>query len=71
MVHLGGATVEREMGRKKMKIRTAPSENPSADPPTQQRSSFHAQSSSSASMPSNQMVMNELFSLRGYKIGEI
>ncbi|KAF1858989.1 hypothetical protein Lal_00000812 [Lupinus albus] len=27
---------------------------------------FHAQSSSSAAMPSNQMIMNELFSLRDY-----
>ncbi|KAF1872191.1 hypothetical protein Lal_00039351 [Lupinus albus] len=44
----------------------APSENPSSDPTTQQHSSFSAKSLSCDFIPSNQMVMDELFSLRDY-----
>ncbi|KAF1867884.1 hypothetical protein Lal_00012780 [Lupinus albus] len=42
---------------------TAPIENPFVDPPTQQVFVFLAESSSSASIPINQMIMDELFSL--------
>nr|UBX54608.1 NRT1/ PTR FAMILY 4.2-like protein [Lupinus angustifolius] len=37
-----------------------------ANPSEPQPSEFHAQSSSSVVMPSNQMIMDELISLRGY-----
>ncbi|KAF1869461.1 hypothetical protein Lal_00022867 [Lupinus albus] len=43
-----------------------PTANVSVNPPAQQPSNFHTESSSSAQMPSNQMIMDELFSLRGY-----
>ncbi|KAF1894523.1 hypothetical protein Lal_00039609 [Lupinus albus] len=46
----------------------ASSKNPFVDPPTQQHSSFPIESSSSTSMPSNQMIMDQLFSLRDYII---
>ncbi|KAF1866289.1 hypothetical protein Lal_00024293 [Lupinus albus] len=46
--------------------RTSPSENPSIDPPRQQHSYVHVESSSSGSKPSNQMIMDELLTLRGY-----
>ncbi|KAF1879806.1 hypothetical protein Lal_00039678 [Lupinus albus] len=36
------------------------------EPANPNPSKFHAQSSSSATMPSNQIIMDELFSLRGY-----
>ncbi|KAF1896081.1 hypothetical protein Lal_00042343 [Lupinus albus] len=36
------------------------------EPANPNPSEFHAQSSSSAAMPSNQMIMDELFLLRGY-----
>ncbi|KAF1881698.1 hypothetical protein Lal_00032169 [Lupinus albus] len=45
---------------------TAPSENLSVEPPSQQYSSFPVEYASSGSMPSNLMVMGELFSLRCY-----
>ncbi|KAF1869405.1 hypothetical protein Lal_00045268, partial [Lupinus albus] len=43
---------------------TAPADQP--EPANPNPSEFHAQSSSCAVMPSNQMIMDELFSLRGY-----
>ncbi|OIW00889.1 hypothetical protein TanjilG_20890 [Lupinus angustifolius] len=43
-----------------------PSEPEPPNPPEPQPSEFHAQSSSSAAMPTNQMIMDELFSLQGY-----
>ncbi|KAF1863191.1 hypothetical protein Lal_00042495 [Lupinus albus] len=43
-----------------------PTANVFVNPPAQQPSDFHTESSSSTSMPSNQMIMDELFSLRGY-----
>ncbi|KAF1883331.1 hypothetical protein Lal_00015124 [Lupinus albus] len=43
---------------------TAPTAQP--EPTIPNPPEFHAQSSSSAAMPSNQMIMDELVSLRGY-----
>ncbi|KAF1867998.1 hypothetical protein Lal_00042393 [Lupinus albus] len=43
-----------------------PTANVFVNPPEHQPSDFHIESSPSASMPSNQMIMDELFSLRGY-----
>ncbi|KAF1877060.1 hypothetical protein Lal_00033613 [Lupinus albus] len=43
---------------------TAPTSQP--EPTNPNPFEFHAQSSSSAAMPSNQMIIDELFSLRGY-----
>ncbi|KAF1881535.1 hypothetical protein Lal_00021384 [Lupinus albus] len=43
-----------------------PSHQPEPNPAAPQPSEFHAQSSSSAVMPTNQMIMDELVSLRGY-----
>ncbi|KAF1898066.1 hypothetical protein Lal_00032830 [Lupinus albus] len=43
-----------------------PSHQSEPNPATPQPSEFHAQSSSSAVMPTNQMIMDELVSLRGY-----
>ncbi|KAF1879758.1 hypothetical protein Lal_00039702 [Lupinus albus] len=45
---------------------TAPPTTDQPEPTNPNPSEFHAQSSSSAAMPSNQMIMDELFSLRGY-----
>ncbi|KAF1860098.1 hypothetical protein Lal_00033692 [Lupinus albus] len=45
---------------------TAPTTIDQLEPTNPNPSEFQAQSSSSASMPSNQMIMDELFSLRGY-----
>ncbi|CAL0299302.1 unnamed protein product [Lupinus luteus] len=44
----------------------APDNQTEPNPHTPQPSEFHAQSSSSAVMPSNKMIMDELHSLRGY-----
>ncbi|CAL0333400.1 unnamed protein product [Lupinus luteus] len=44
----------------------APADQTEPNPRTPQPSEFHAQSSSSAVMPSNRMIMDELHSLRGY-----
>ncbi|CAL0301692.1 unnamed protein product [Lupinus luteus] len=44
----------------------APSDQTKPSPRCSQPSEFHAQSSSPAVMPSNQMIMDELHSLRGY-----
>ncbi|KAF1862605.1 hypothetical protein Lal_00014145 [Lupinus albus] len=43
-----------------------PTANVSVNPTAQQPYDFHTESSSSAQMPSNQMITDELFSLRGY-----
>ncbi|KAF1895942.1 hypothetical protein Lal_00033892 [Lupinus albus] len=43
-----------------------PSHQPEPNPAAPQPSEFHAQSSSSVFMPTNQMIMDELVSLRGY-----
>ncbi|KAF1883647.1 hypothetical protein Lal_00012563 [Lupinus albus] len=43
-----------------------PSANVFVNPPAPQPSTFQFESSSSAQIPSNQMIMDELFSLRGY-----
>ncbi|KAF1863320.1 hypothetical protein Lal_00031320 [Lupinus albus] len=43
---------------------TAPTDQP--EPANPNPSEFHAQSSSFVAMPSNQMIMDDLFSLRGY-----
>ncbi|KAF1894644.1 hypothetical protein Lal_00027021 [Lupinus albus] len=47
----------------------APVEPPThafVNPPEPQSSTFQSESSSSAQIPTNQMIMDELFSLRGY-----
>ncbi|KAF1888584.1 hypothetical protein Lal_00011358 [Lupinus albus] len=44
---------------------TAPSTD-QPEPTNKNPAEFHAQSSTSAAIPSNQMIMDELFSLRGY-----
>ncbi|KAF1864658.1 hypothetical protein Lal_00031976 [Lupinus albus] len=43
-----------------------PTANVFVNPLEHQPSDFHTKSSSSASMPSNQIIMDDLFSLRGY-----
>ncbi|KAF1869502.1 hypothetical protein Lal_00043546 [Lupinus albus] len=43
---------------------TSPTEQP--EPTIPNPPEFHAQSSSSAAMPSNQMIMDDMVSLRGY-----
>ncbi|CAL0324859.1 unnamed protein product [Lupinus luteus] len=44
----------------------APADQTEPNPPTPQPSEFHAQSSSFDVMPTNQMIIDELLSLRGY-----
>ncbi|KAF1892833.1 hypothetical protein Lal_00035477 [Lupinus albus] len=48
---------------------TAPANQPETANPNPYE--FHAQSSSSAAMPSNQMIMDELFSLQGYIFNQV
>ncbi|KAF1884291.1 hypothetical protein Lal_00042943 [Lupinus albus] len=59
--HLGVSTV----GESKIALDYR-GKNHFADLPTPRPSTFHDESSSSSSMPTNQMIMDELFSLRGY-----
>nr|CCH47189.1 hypothetical protein [Lupinus angustifolius] len=50
----------------KLTAAAEPSEPEPPNPPEPQPSEFHDQSSSSTAMPTNQMIMDELFTFRGY-----
>ncbi|KAF1896128.1 hypothetical protein Lal_00042894 [Lupinus albus] len=68
VVHKMGLSID-PIDLRTYKHRTNKPTAPTADQPEPTNpnpSQFHAQSSSSAAMPSNQMLMDELFSLRGY-----
>ncbi|KAF1864781.1 hypothetical protein Lal_00039955 [Lupinus albus] len=56
--------IERHTYRHRANRPTTPTAQP--EPTIPSPPEFHAQSSSSAAMPSNQMIMDELVSLRGY-----
>ncbi|KAF1867589.1 hypothetical protein Lal_00050019 [Lupinus albus] len=68
IVHNMGFSID-PIDRRTYKHRTDRPASPTTDQPEPtipNPPEFHAQSSSYAAMPSNQMIMDELFSLRGY-----
>ncbi|KAF1859047.1 hypothetical protein Lal_00000871 [Lupinus albus] len=46
--------------------RDAPMDNPSTEPPAPWPFTFHVESSSTTAMPTNHMIMSELFLPQGY-----